>query len=120
VSLWAPLIAYMAVIFYLSSLPEVPLPGDVGDKQMHSLGYAFLGLLAVRAVAGGLPARVTPRVALLAMLITVGYGATDELHQSFVPGRSAEIYDLFADAVGGALALSACWAWGIISLRPDV
>ena len=32
------------------------------------------------------------------------YGATDEWHQSFVPGRDADVRDLVADAVGAALA----------------
>ena len=110
----------MAAIFYLSSLPDAPLPGEVGDKQAHSAGYAALGVLAVRAVAGGLPARITLRTGLLALLITVGYGVTDELHQSFVPGRSADLYDLYADAAGACVAVAACWAWGIIALRSDV
>ena len=110
----------MSIIFLFSAQPDVPLPGVVGDKTAHLAGYAVLGLLAVRAVAGGLPARVTVRHAVLALLITIAYGAGDEWHQSFVPGRSPDVYDLLADAAGGAVAVAACWAWGIISLRSDV
>jgi VanZ family protein len=80
-------------------------------------GYILLGLLAVRAVHGGLPARITLRGALLAMLITAGYGASDELHQWFVPGRTADVFDWLADATGGTIAVVGCWAWGILWLR---
>lgn len=117
VLLWAPVLAYMAFIFVLSSMPDVPLPSDVSDKSAHMTGYIVLGLLAVRAVHGGLPVRITLRGALLAMLITAGYGASDELHQWFVPGRTADVFDLLADTSGGAIAVVLCWAWGILWLR---
>jgi VanZ family protein len=53
-------------------------------------------------------------VAALAAAITIVYGVTDEFHQSFVPGRSADAYDLAADAAGALAGTGACWAWGII------
>jgi VanZ family protein len=109
----------MAAIFYVSSLHEAPLSDDVSDKSGHVLGYAALGVTVVRAVAGGLPRRITKRIAVVAMAITVAYGATDELHQAFVAGRTAEIADLYADAGGAVLATVACWAWGIISPRRE-
>ena len=43
----------------------------------------------------------------------------DEFHQSFVPGRSAELYDLYADAIGAIIGTAACCAWGIISRSPE-
>jgi VanZ family protein len=109
----------MAVIFFISSLQDPQIPGGVSDASGHGLGYFLLGVTVVRAVAGGLPRRITLRSALLAIAITVGYGVTDEVHQSFVPGRSAERADVYADASGALLATIACWAWGIISTRPD-
>ena len=109
----------MAVIFFLSSMTEPPLPEDVSDKSGHVLGYTVLGVTVVRAVAGGLPRRITPRIAVIAIAITVAYGATDELHQAFVAGRTAEIADLYADGAGAVLATIACWAWGIIPARRD-
>lgn len=108
----------MAVIFCLSSLPDAPLPPGMSDKSGHGLGYMGLGLTVVRAVAGGLPHPITMRIALTAIAITVGYGVSDEWHQSFVTGRSAEVADVYADAAGAAAAAAACWAWGILTLRP--
>jgi VanZ family protein len=110
----------MAVIFYISSLNEPPLPEDVSDKSGHMLGYGALGFTVVRAVAGGLPRPITWRTAAIAIAITVAYGISDELHQAFVAGRTAALDDLSADAAGALLATIACWAWGIISTRRDL
>ena len=73
----------------------------------------------MRAVAGGLPRRITGRIAAVAIAITVGHGMGDEFHQWFVPGRSADLRDLAADGAGALLATIVCWAWGIISARPE-
>jgi VanZ family protein len=107
----------MVLIFVESSMSNAPLPPRVWDKFAHMAGYVLMGVLAVRAVHGGLPARVTSRGALIAMLITVGYGASDEFHQSFVAGRTADAFDLLADGIGGVIAVIGCWAWGILWLR---
>lgn len=118
--LWLPVAAYMALIFHLSSQSQVSLPGDLSDKSWHVAGYIGLGLLAMRAVTGGVPARVTWRDALLGMAITVAYGVSDELHQRFVPGRSPDVLDVFADACGAAIAAGLAWACGILLVRSDV
>jgi VanZ family protein len=104
----------MAAIFYVSSLPDPPIPSGT-DKPLHWLAYLGLAVVVVRAVAGGLPGRVDVWTAATAMAIAVGYAVTDEVHQMFVPGRSAEMYDLLADAAGAITGTAACWAWGIIS-----
>ena len=109
----------MAAIFYVSSLSEAPLPPGFSDKPSHSLAYLGLAITIARAFAGGLTARVGMGTAVAAVLLTIAYGATDEFHQSFVPGRSAELYDLYADAIGAIIGTAACWAWGIISRSPE-
>lgn len=114
VSLWGPVILFMGVIFYLSSQSDVPVPAQLSDKPLHSLGYTILSVLIVRALAGGLPARITAATALLAIALSTAYGVTDEFHQTFVPGRSAEVNDLVADAIGSATGAFACWLWGIL------
>ena len=40
------------------------------------------------------------------------FGATDEWHQSFVPGRASEVKDWVADTLGAALAVSLYAGWG--------
>jgi VanZ family protein len=105
---------YMAAIFVVSSMPRAPLPDRVSDKTAHVAAYALLAVLVVRACAGGLPARITARTGILALVVTVAYGASDELHQACVPGRTADLLDVAADAAGAAIGVGLCWAWGII------
>jgi VanZ family protein len=119
-SLWAPVVAYMAAIFFVSGLSIAPLPEQVSDKTGHFVAYAVLALLCVRAVGGGLRRRVGLRVAVLALVIASAYGAFDELHQWFVPGRSADILDWYADSSGALIGIGVCWLWGIIAVRSDV
>ena len=114
VSLWAPVVTYMALIFFVSSQPSAPLPESVSDKGAHLLAYSVLGVLSVRAAGGGLPCRVTVPIALTALALTSGYGALDEWRQGFVPGRSQEIADWYADTAGAVVSIGVCWAWGMM------
>jgi VanZ family protein len=116
-SLWGPVAVYMLVIFFLSSRPDAPLPPGMTDKQGHSLGYLGLGLTMTRALTGGLGAPVSVPQGLAAIALTTAYGASDEWHQSFVPGRTADVNDLRADATGAVVATAVCWLWGIIRSR---
>jgi VanZ family protein len=109
---WGPVIVYLAIIFLLSSQSSVPVGPDVSDKLLHGLAYFGLAIAVVRALCRGLPARVGLATAILAWTLTAGFGATDEVHQMFVPGRIAAIDDLVADAVGALAGVTLCWAWG--------
>ena len=116
-ALWGPVAVYVLAIFILSSQADVPLPRGLTDKQGHSLGYLGLGITVTRACIGGLGAPVSLSRGLAAVALSVAYGATDEWHQSFVPGRTADLTDLRADATGAFLGTAACWLWGIIRSR---
>jgi VanZ family protein len=114
-SLWAPVAAQLLLIFALSSASQLPAPpGRLSDKQAHAIAYAVLALLLCRALAGGRLSGLTAGRVVVAALLTVAYGATDEWHQSFVPGRQSDVADLYADAMGAALAAAACFSCGII------
>jgi VanZ family protein len=100
-----PAALYAAVIFYLSSQahPLAFLPPEVllQDKLLHLLEYAALAALLVPGLR---LAGVSVRAALLAALVMASlYGLTDEFHQSFVPGRDADVLDWVADTTGGAI-----------------
>ena len=120
-NLWLPPIAQMAIIFVASSIPDPgPLPGGVSDKSGHSIGYAILGAVLLRALARARWPGVTWKTALLAILIATAYGISDELHQWLVPGRSPEVLDVVADMNGAAIAVALIGAaaagrrWGIL------
>jgi VanZ family protein len=114
-ALWAPVVAYMALLFALSSMALPPSPTQVNDKTQHFLGYGGLGALALRAASGGALSGLTPGAAVAAWALAAVYGVTDEYHQRFVPGRTADVADAVADAAGGATAIVALWAFGIIA-----
>ena len=97
---WLPAVAWAGVIFALSSRPRLPGPELPGfDKVAHFGAYALLGwLLAFAAERSRLPLAVAVALGLL-------YGASDEIHQMFVPGRSPDVLDWFADAAGVAAAI---------------
>jgi VanZ family protein len=114
IALWGPVVAYMALIFAFSSMASPPMPPDVSDKLLHAAGYAGLAVVSLRAVAGGRLSGVAGRSAAMAWAIATGYGASDELHQRFVPGRSAELADLVADGIGAGLATVVVGALAII------
>ena len=70
-------------------------------KLGHFSEYLILGLLLVRALAAD--GRWRLRHAVVAVALAGAYAATDELHQAFVPGRTAAVTDALIDA-SGALA----------------
>lgn len=108
---WVPVLVYMAGIFWLSSLERPQFPLVKSDTLAHAAGYALLGALTLRAANGGLHRPVSTGAALFAFLLSAGYGASDEWHQSFVPGRVASVGDVCADALGTFLAIAFLAAW---------
>ncbi len=116
--LWAPVVLWMSAIFYVSSMSDAGPPPGVSDIAAHGAAYCLLCVLVLRALSGGLPARIGWRTAVIGVAITVIYGVTDEFHQSFVANRVAELRDLYANAIGASAGAAACWAWGIIAPRP--
>lgn len=95
-----PALLYMALIFYLSSQPAPNI--GVSDKTLHFVAYGLLALLLLWGLLGIAPFR---GAALLSLVLTALYGASDEWHQSYVPGRSPELLDVAADAAGGLAVL---------------
>ena len=102
---WGPLAVYAGAIFVLSSMPHPPVPAlpiSYADKLLHALEYSGLGCLLCRALALG--GRGFSGRTAVAATIGLGalYGASDELHQLFVPARSADVLDWVADVIGAS------------------
>lgn len=100
-------LAWMGVIFWVSSGPVLPVVPDqlldlLVKKAGHFSAYALLAVLWWLALRG----RVTPRLALvLAFAIAAGYAGSDELHQAFSPTRHPSVVDVGIDALGAATGL---------------
>ncbi len=73
------------------------------DKLAHLLAYAVLGVLFLLPLCGGRLSQMHGRTAAMAVLLATLYGAFDEVHQAFTPGRSPDVRDLVADCLGAAL-----------------
>lgn len=102
---WAPPVALMLAIAVVSSRPVAPLPSGVNDKVAHAAAFGLLAWLWIRAWR---PRRGKPpgvRGLLPAWMLSAGYGAIDEWHQSYVPGRTASAADWIADAFGAAVVV---------------
>jgi hypothetical protein len=93
-SLWLPVALWAGLIFALSSIPDLGTGLGGWDlvfrKAAHAAEFAVLGYLVVRALGRELPA----------LAAGIAYAASDELHQTFVPGRQGTVLDVLVDAVG--------------------
>ena len=101
--------AWALLIFVLSSIPGAAFPPSKllsYDKLIHAGVYSILGAFTFLA----LPRTWSPKASVLVLIagaITTLYGMTDEFHQLFVPGRSADLRKS-ADARGIRGAIAAC------------
>ncbi|AYA78143.1 hypothetical protein DOE78_23595 [Bacillus sp. Y1] len=103
--IWALPIAYMALIWTLSSFPadEFVALTDLSldriiKESLHLVEFGILYLLFTLALYGN--GQLTKKTSLLFAIIACLYGALDEIHQSFVPYRSATWIDLVKDVIG--------------------
>ena len=97
--LWLPVLAWAALIFAFSSVPDLGTGLGGWDlalrKFAHAAEYAVLGALLMRATGRG----------GLAFALGALYAVSDEIHQAFVPGRTGAPLDVAIDAIGVALGV---------------
>ena len=118
---------FMAVLYWLSSLPGTPLPDDPAlyglfywvppsvQNALHVPAYAALTLALRWALGAWL--RAPSAAALGACAIASVYAFLDEWHQSLVPGRYGTLTDVVLDVAGVALGI---WLVYWISSRPEL
>lgn len=110
VARWPLLLAWLALIFGLSSIPnEIRRPtGTIPyDKIAHFLEYTVLAFLIAWVLARARRSPVDASVAAIAVGAAVLYGVSDEWHQSYVPGRDPSWTDLSTDALGAVCGAAA-------------
>jgi VanZ family protein len=97
---WLPVVAWAAVIFAFSAVPDLGTGLGGWDlvlrKLAHATEYAILGALLVRATGR----------AGVAFGLGVIYAVSDEVHQSFVTGRHGAPLDVAIDALGVAVGIA--------------
>lgn len=108
---WLLVGVYIACVFVGSSIPGSALPDfRTSDKLLHMLEFGVLAVLFCRAMAAQMPTRSPFFIVTLSILLTVGYGISDEAHQLLVPYRVSSLGDLAADSLGSMLG-SWFWYW---------
>lgn len=114
---WVPPLLYMALIFAVSSMEQPPLPMPkfewlTIDKLYHFIEYAILGGLVARAFLKAKPSIVPAHLIwVLSAMLSILYGASDEWHQTFVPGRFATLADWVADVLGSIAGVLAVYLY---------
>ena len=109
-------VAWMCLIFSFSNQPATE-SSKVSGGLCHRLverandtlhldmtEYAILGLLSFAFYRGIL--KKEKRQFLAALLTAAVYAATDEFHQYFIPGRSAEVMNVCIDTLGASIGLA--------------
>lgn len=96
-----PVTLWMILIYFLSSRPDLPseniyIVDFLLKKTAHVLEYTVLFLLWYRALGKKSP--------FGALMFSIAYAFTDEIHQLFVPGRSGLLRDVAIDSIGMIIA----------------
>lgn len=104
---WGPVILWMSVIYFFSSLSTKPVSTVYWKeffvkKSAHLVEYFTLYVLLYRAFLNDLGNK--KKSFIFAMGISIMYAISDEFHQSFTPGREPKVRDIIIDSSGVLLA----------------
>jgi VanZ family protein len=96
----------MGWIVYLSQQSSRPAFADEHQVLAHAALYAALAVLTFIAMPPSFRNSRSTLVALVVFGMVMAFAVTDELHQAFVPNRTASVADLVADAVGASAGVT--------------
>lgn len=130
---WLPAVAWMGLIFVLSSsllvgtvaavegrpsasLSDVVIATVTYGPLVHLVEYAVLAILIYRLLAS-YPALARGYVLGGTFVLASGYGLVDEFHQFFVYGRDSSLSDAGMDALGALAGLALATQWGNLQAR---
>ena len=114
---WFPPVLWMAIIFTFSSFQAAHTtatywPDFVFKKTIHVTEYSILWWLLLRACNSAFPKRSRLSNGITALIITILYAISDELHQTFTPSREGTLRDVIIDSFGAGVSF-----WIYMSLR---
>ncbi len=109
------MLLWAVALFVQSSIPSSDLPEWeflTHDKLLHVLAYVIFAYTVHRGIIHQqhFPGLVR-HAYLVTLLIIAVYGVSDEVHQSFVPGRQSSVWDWVADCVGAMVFVAVHWIW---------
>lgn len=121
VAAWLGVLGWAVGIYYVSTLSgqevEQALPWEVWDKAAHFVAFsagAFLIAAALRVSSKWRWSVILP----VTLVIVSLYGASDEWHQQFTPGRAGmDVADWTADSLGGIGGSLICCACSLYRAR---
>lgn len=106
VKFWLPPFLWAIIIFTFSSMQvgsssEFYWKDFLVKKTAHIIEYGIFATLIYRALVNS---GVHKRKAMwYSVAIAMFYGITDEIHQSFTPGRGPAVRDVLIDTLGAGL-----------------
>lgn len=111
---WLPLIIWVGIIFYMSSLTSAALPvrwlDDFLSYAAHFFIYLILGIFSFRAFSATFPGQGS-RNFLYAASFGALYAISDEFHQKFVYTRCCSKWDFLVDLLGIISGLFLVFLW---------
>ena len=99
------LVVYCGLIFQASAQPTLPIDMNLflhQDKLVHMMAYGVMGSLCWRALRHFIHQQ--PLLTWCCIGFCGLYGLSDEIHQSYIPGRCADAMDLVADIIGAVIS----------------
>jgi VanZ family protein len=100
--LWFPVVIWAGLIFFLSGIPDLKthLKYDFMLRKIcHMLEYLILTFLLYRAFKGSFNMN-SSRLVIYPATLSFLYAVSDEIHQSFTPGRNCSMGDVLIDSIG--------------------
>ena len=121
---WMPALVWAVAISAVSHIPAPEIQKAVAavpialDIAYHVIVFGVMGALGYWAASRHL-GQSSKWSYLAGLGFAIGYGAVDEVHQTFVSGRSSAAEDVGYDALGAALAIVAIFAVRFVSARSE-
>lgn len=114
---WLPATFIVSCSWYLSSQPKLEHMPQFwnADKLVHCVCFAGLAFWVAFALGTGL--KKIKRLSFPIVFVSV-YGIIDEIHQSFISGRSSSAFDWIFDTLGAIIG--SLIFYGIVSIHSNI
>jgi VanZ family protein len=101
---WTLFVTWLGAVFYASSMTDEEMEPYLPTFVLHKLGHfaAYSSGAAILALGLRFSTQWSWKKIIMVSVVAVSfYGATDEWHQSFTPGRDPAVRDWVIDTVSG-------------------